>query len=276
MKNLDMRPYRPYAEMGTTCRTREIGKKKIVWPEVQPKPICDGHFTLRAIGRDDVERAAEFWRASYPEVYGSPHEWMLEAGEYEARVAFTESWKRDSQGKPNAMLVAEEVRTGALAMGSMLTKFDQNLQVEASFFAIHPDYRKGERGFRIWEELPGYYDFLESSGAEYVTVFCETWHNITQHVWFKRLGWKVAGIFPGNTTRWSGGQREYRGCTVHFYRLINGGDGLTSQPEEWQLLPEIKKLWDCLEEINRESDDAALRADADPRPPTPPRAGAAR
>ncbi len=268
MKTLDMRPYRPYAEMGASCRTREIGEKKVVWPELTPRSICGGQFTLRALGRNDVDRAAEFWRASYPEVYGSPHEWMLDPGEYERRVAFAESWERDRGAKPNAMLMAEAVRRGDLAMGSMLTKFDQNLQVEASFFAIHPDYRKGEGDFRIWEELPGYYDFLESSGAEYVTVFCETWQSITQQVWFKRFGWKVAGIFPGNMTRWSGGQREYRGCTVHFYRLINGGDRFATQPEEWQLLPEMKKLWDCLEEINRGSDDAALRAGA----PTTPRA----
>jgi len=58
----------------------------------------------------------------------------------------------------------------------------------------------------------------------YVTVFCETWHNITQYLWFKRMGWKVAGIFPGNYTRWAGDQKEYRACTVHFYRLINNAE----------------------------------------------------
>jgi hypothetical protein len=259
MKTLDMRPYRPYADMGTSCLRREIGEKKVVWPEAKERSICDGNFTLRAIGRNDVDRAAEFWRASYPEVYGSIHGWMLDPGEYEQRVAFKENGKSDFENKPNAMLMAEENRTGDIAMASMLTKFDQNLQVEASFFAIHPDYRKGERGFHIWEELHDYYDFLESSGAEYITVFCETWQNTTQYVWFKRFGWKVAGIFPGNMTRWSGGREEYRGCTVYFYRLLNGGDRFSTKPEEWQLLPEMKRLWDCLEEINRESDDAALQ-----------------
>ena len=170
MKTLDMRPHRPYAEMGTSCRRREIAEKKVVWPEAKERPICGGNFTLKAIDRNDVDRVAEFWRASYGEVYGSLHGWMLDSGEYEQRVAFLENGSSDLENKPNAMLMAEDVRSGDIAMASMLTKFDQNLQVEASFFAIHPDYRKGEGGFRIWEELQSYYDFLESSGAEYFTV----------------------------------------------------------------------------------------------------------
>jgi len=259
MKKIDMGPYRSYGNMGSTCEKREIREKKVVWPEPREKSICDGKFLLKTITRNDVDRAAEFWRASYPEVYGSIHGWMLDPGEYEQRVALKEDWERDSTDKPNAMIYAENLQTGDMAMASMLTKFDLNLHVEASFFAIHPDYRKGEGGFRIWEELHEYYDFLKSSGAEYFTVFCETWQNITQYVWFKRFGWKVAGIFPGNMTRWRGGQEEYRGCTVYFYRLLNEGDRFSTKPEEWRLLPEMKRLWDCLEEINRESDDAGIR-----------------
>ena len=99
---------------------------------------------------------------------------------------------------------------------------------------------------------------MQDSGAEYVTVFCETWHDITQYMWFKRMGWKVAGIFPGNFTRWNGDQEEYRGCTVHFYRLINDGEKYSTKREEWRLLPEISRLWDCLAEINELSEDTGL------------------
>jgi hypothetical protein len=245
--------------MGTGCQTREIRDKKIVWPATEDTLICNGKFILRVIGNSDVRNVAELWRTSYPEVYGSIHGWMLYPEEYRKKVALKEDWESDSKKKVHAMLVAEEINTGCLVMASMLTKFDLNLHVEASFFTIHPDYRQGKGGFYIWNELLQYYKWLEASGAEYITVFCETWQDITQYIWFKRFGWKVAGIFPGNMTRWCGDTREYRGCTVYFYRLINQGDQYSTKPDEWKLLPEMKRLWDCLEEINKGSDDAGLR-----------------
>ena len=260
MKRLDMSQYPPYMKMGKSCKTREIRKKKVVWPmTITEKSFLDGKFRIRPIGKRDIDRVAELWRESYPEVYGSQHEWILFPEEYEGKVALIENWKDDSINRMHSMFVGEEIQTGKYSMATMFTKYDQNLHIEASFFTIHPDYRKGKHGFFIWEELSGLYKWMKDSGAEYVTVFCETWQSITQYIWFKQMGWKVAGIFPGNFTRWSEGQEEYRGCTVHFYRLINEGDKYSTKPDEWQLLPEMKKLWECLEEINKDSDDELLR-----------------
>jgi hypothetical protein len=260
VKKLDMSKYKPYMKMGRTCETREIKKKRVVWPmEITERELSGGQFKVRVLGKRDIDKAAELWRESYPEVYGSQHEWILFPEEYEGKVALKENWQDDSVNKMYAMFVCEEIKTGKLSMATMFTKFDQNLHIEASFFAIHPDYRKGKHGFDIWAELSGFYRFMKDTGAEYLTVFCETWQSITQYVWFKQMGWKVAGIFPGNFTRWSGGQEEYRGCTVYFYRLINEGARYSTKPEEWQLLPEMNKLWECLEEINKDSDDEALR-----------------
>jgi hypothetical protein len=250
-----MSGYAPFARMGTSCKTREIRDKRVVWPLMKEKLICGDAFRLRLMGRGDQEAVAELWRQSYPELYGSIHGWMLFPDEYDARVAALESWESDAAHKPHAVVVADEIQTGRLAMASLATKFDQNLQVEASYFAIHPDYRRGQGGFDIWSEFPEFSAWMAASGAEYITVFCETWHEITQYVWFKRFGWKVAGIFPGHLTRWSRDGREYRACTVHFYRLVNDGERYCTKPEEWRLLPDMRKLWECLEEINRGSED---------------------
>jgi hypothetical protein len=99
----------------------------------------------------------------------------------------------------------------------------------------------------------------DETNAEYLTSFCETWHSITQYLCFKQWGWKIAGIFPGNVTRWSGENSEYRGCTVYFYKFINQGEKYSTKPKEWQMLPEIEKLWECLEELNSYSDDTKMK-----------------
>ncbi len=259
MKNIDMNPYQPYRKMGLSCELREIKEKRVIWPLINQIDPNNPNFRLRTVTRNDLEEVAELWRASYPEVYGSVHEWILDPQEYEKRVAFAENWKEHSVTRPNAMFVGEDLQAGKIVMSSIYTKWNRNLHVEASFIAIHPDARKGKIASSIWSNLASFYKWLEESGAEYVTVFCETWHNITQYIWFKRLGWKIAGIFPGNFTRWAGGNNEYRGCTIHFYRLINDGIRYTNQPEEWSLIPEVKELWDCLEKINAKSTEEGLK-----------------
>ena len=261
MRKLDMDAYLPYKEMGKTCKTRELREKKIIWP--YREKIVDNKFVIRIMERKEITQVTELWKASYPEVYGSIHEWILFPEEYDQKVAFKETWENDSANKMHVVIICKDMTTGELISATLLTKFDLNLHVEASFVAIHPDFRKGKAGFNIWTELHEFYLWMKESGAEYITVFCETWHNITQFIWFKQMGWNVAGIFPGSYTRWAGGQKEYRGCTVHFYKLLNDGELYSTKPEEWQLLPEIRKLWDCLEEINKASDDSALKGHND-------------
>jgi hypothetical protein len=258
MRKIDMTQFHPYRKMGKTCELREIRAKKVVWPKIDHIDTDNPNFRLRAISRNDVDAVAELWRASYPEVYGSVHEWILDPREYLDRVAFTENWEEHCRSRPHAVMVGEDLAADKIVMSSIYTKWDKNLQVEASFIAIVPDARKGKMAASIWSNLASFYQWLEESGAEYVTVFCETWHNITQYIWFKRLGWKIAGIFPGNFTRWAGGNREYRGCTIHFYRFLNGGEKYSNQPEEWDLLPEVKELWDCMERINAQSCEDGL------------------
>jgi hypothetical protein len=255
MKSIDMSPYQPYKPIGKSCELRQINDKKVVWPLIDQIDTENPNFRLRVITRNDVNAVAELWRASYPEVYGSIHEWILHPEEYYKRAAFAERWEEHSVTRPHAVMVGEDLSSQKIVMSSIYTKWDQNLQVEASFIAIHPDYRKGKISNSIFKNLASFYKWLENSGAEYVTVFCETWHNITQYIWFKRLGWKIAGIFPGNFTRWADEQNEYRGCTIHFYRFLNDGAKYSTQPEEWDLLPEVKELWTHLERINEQTSE---------------------
>jgi len=250
---IDMSGYRPYGKMTSSCDIREITEKRNVWPDVTRKDLGNGVFS-RIIERKDVEKAAEFWRASYPEMYGSQHEWLLNPEEYEGRVAMKDNWEEDCGSKIYFMLIGESEPTGKILFATMVTKYDQNLQIEMTFFAMHPDVRKGKGGFDVWQEMTDFYKWMEATGAEYATVFLETWHNITQYIWFKRMGFKIAGISPGNFTRWCGGQYEYRGCTVHMYSFLNNGERYTNKPEDWELLPEVKELWDVLEKINAKSE----------------------
>jgi len=130
-----------------------------------------------------------------------------------------------------------------------MTKFDRNLQIEYTFAGTHQDFRRlGLMGF-----LGGIMDRMaRASGAEYLTTFLETWHTITQaHTLAWGRGWRVADIFPGNFTRWAGDGQEYRACEVYMYRFINEGEKYATRPEEWHLHPELQRLWETLEAINR-------------------------
>jgi hypothetical protein len=249
MRTLDMTLYAPYRRMAVTCQTRPIQEKQVLWVKPEPRRHQNGRFLGRVLSRNDIDAAAELWRWAYPEVYGSAHDFILFPEDYEARVALTETWDRDSRQKSFCMLVAQEVATGKLAAASLMTKLDRNLQIEYTFAGTHPDYRQ-QGLMNLLGNLM--HRMALASGAEYLTTFLETWHTITQEKTLKFAeGWKIAGIFPGNFTRWAGDNQEYRACEIYMYRFINDGGKFATQPAEWRLHPDIERLWEVLEEINR-------------------------
>jgi hypothetical protein len=256
MRYLDMSPYRSFREMGRSCQTRPLRDKVVRWVQPEPREGKDGCFVGRPLARADIEAAAILWRHAYPELYGSSHDFMLFPEDYEDRMALVETWAEDSVKKPCCMLVVQETSTGRIAASSLMTKFDPNLQIEWTFAGTHPDYRQ----MGLMSLLGGMMDWICGlSGAEYLTTFLETWHTITQGETLKReKGWRVAGIFPGNFTRWAGGQQEYRACEVHMYRFINAGDKYATKPEEWQLHPDLQRIWESLEAFNRRADKQKL------------------
>jgi hypothetical protein len=67
----------PYREMATTCATRPIGEKKVVWKRFESEPFGEGRFQAKVLSGKLVNSAAAIFRKSYPEVYGSPHEFVL-------------------------------------------------------------------------------------------------------------------------------------------------------------------------------------------------------
>ena len=255
MNKLVIENYQPYSQMGKTCATRPIHDKIIVWPYVDEQ-VLNGRFRGRILGEKDFDKAAELWRSSYPEIFGSSlkYEWLLYPDRYKGRVALSENWQDDRIGKDFCMPVIEDTSSGKLAAGALYTKDDKNRHVEFSFGAIHPEYRKGSSGEKLFTSAISYLKRLEEeSGAEYLSAFCETWHNISQYLCLKVWGWKLAGIFPGQYTRWCGGNNEYRGCTIHFYKLVGDAEKYSSKPEEWEMIPEVKRLWNALEEINAQA-----------------------
>lgn len=245
--------YQPYSPMGKTCMTRPIHDKKVIWPYAAVRMI-NSRFRGRMLGEKDFEAAAELWRSAYPELYGSSskYEWLLYPEQYEGKVAVSEHWQEDRVQKAFCMPVIEDIHSGILAAGALYLKDDRNLHVEFSFGAVQPAYRKGSSGEKLPAAILDYLRQLEEeSGAEYLSAFCETWHNISQYLCLKVWGWKLAGIFPGQYTRWCGSNNEYRGCTVHFYKFLGEAEKYSSRPEEWEMIPEVRRLWDVLDEINR-------------------------
>ncbi|OIP97379.1 MAG: hypothetical protein AUK55_04590 [Syntrophobacteraceae bacterium CG2_30_61_12] len=246
---VSMQESRPYRKMATSCRTRPVTEKRIVWPRLDPVLPTAGKYRVTVLRRDLVEAAARPWRLGYPELHGSPHEFLLDPDLYPGWVALWDRWEEDAAASVYCMSVLEEVATGEVLGASVLAKFERNLQVEFSLVATLPDFRLKN----LTAELRRFViKIAAGTGAEYFATFCETWHDITQR-WCLQGGWKIAGVFPGNFVRWNGDDQEYRGCTVHFHQFVRNARELVTRPEEWHLAPEVKKVWEVLDEATRAS-----------------------
>ena len=237
----------PYKEMATTCKTRPIREKRVVWKRFESETFGQGRYQARVLSRNLIDSAAALFRHAYPEIYGSPHDFVLMPERYEGLIALDDNWEEDSQNKVYCMPVVVELRTNKVVSATMLTKIEKNLQVEFTFAATLPEYRLKEimQNLRVLN-----WKIALASNAEYFTTFLETWHDITQK-WCIKDGWRVAGIFPGNFVRWKSPDQEYRGCTVHCYYFPHDGEAYTTKPEEWTLAPEFRELWEILDRINR-------------------------
>ena len=102
----------PYREMATTCSTRPLAEKKIVWKRFESEPFEKGTFQAKVLSERFIDSAASVFRKAYPEVYGSPHEFVLIPERYAGHIAFDENWEEDSRSKVCCMSVVGGDRAG--------------------------------------------------------------------------------------------------------------------------------------------------------------------
>lgn len=251
MQKLDMSKYHPYKKLPNNLSTRRIDDKHITWPHY--KHFFDNNKTChRLLESKDIETVSKLWRECYGELYGSTmsESWVLYPETYKEHVLLGDHYDDNSEDNDFLMLVFENIPEKKIWGAWVFWKDDNNLQIDFGFGFLHPSVRQNHSNFET--NLQDFFNILENdSGAEYFTVSCETFQSKTQFLCFKKWGFKLGGIFPGETTRWNGDQAEYRACIVNFYKFKSGTDKYIPPPDEWDLLPEFQKVWNSLEEINK-------------------------
>lgn len=245
---LDLSGYRPFREMGRSCELRDIQEFRIHWPElITEESLRRDDMLMRYIRGTDVEDVVKFWKKVYPEVYGSTHQFVFDPGWYEDNVLMDERREEDANRKDHAIILLEDLKEKRLAGILLLTKWDQNLQIELTMGGFSPDFRDKSIFYPYFKSI---LDSVCTSEVELLTVFAETWHSKTQEL-MDFYGFKIWGIFPGNTIRWSRDRKCYRACEVHYYKFVNGGERFVAPPEEWSLSEKSKALWETLERLNK-------------------------
>ena len=100
---------KPYRKMGATCRTRPPLPKRIQWTK-PPSAAGNSTYRIGVLRRELVPSAVVLWRKAYPEVCGSPHEFLLDPERYEALLAFEDDWEQDLADRPVAAKKVRRVR----------------------------------------------------------------------------------------------------------------------------------------------------------------------
>ena len=127
----------PYREMATTCKTRPTKEKKVVWKRFESEPFDDGRFQVKVLSKKLIDSAASLFRKAYPEIYGSPHEFVLMPERYEGLIALDEGWKEDSRSRVCCMPVVVELETERVVAATMLGPHGLSLSHHRAYGSVH-------------------------------------------------------------------------------------------------------------------------------------------
>lgn len=218
------------------------------WASFEPQRY--GSFIIRPIKNDGEEfkKTADMWRISFPEMYGGLYDFLLYPDQYPIILGEGEEFLKGEWFQ----IVNEDESTNRIAGGNLMRMFPQNMAIEWSVAAADPDYRRRMRPDlrEMWESresrvglLRLYDDFIERCNAEYAYTFLTTAHPATQENALS-IGYKMVGIMPGFIAGWMKGAEYYRMPAVWAQKFYNGAEKMV--PEEMELVPEAKKLWDVI------------------------------
>lgn len=231
--------------MGRTCRTRPVEAARLEWPPLPPLTAELQGIEWEFVSEKELPLIADIWKRGYPELMGSTLDFIFHPRMYKGNILLRENYQQDRYDRARCMFRWE--KGGEILGAMMLTKWDENRQVELTIGTVLPQHRKVEGIFL--EGFPLVMNWLQGTGAEYLTAFCDTWHDLSQRL-LEANGFEICGIFPGQYVRWASGNRHYRGCTVHYYRFIGEGAEYATHPKEWSLSERATQLWKVLAKLN--------------------------
>jgi hypothetical protein len=236
---LDMSKYKPYKDQRGLSKFKSLKDRKMFWP-MNEKHVLDSKYLLRPLRDYEIDDVVEIYREGFPELYGNDNHGVALWSDSISELLKTE--KGFMQGSW-FIYVAEKLDMKKI-VGVMLIRMDKgNMSIHWESGVIHPQYR-GARG--LFKEMCIFNDELsEKSGAEYSSIIAATFHPITQK-YFKELGWKLRGVFPGFLLSWNHEDKYYRRSVVMFDKFFNNGKELV--PKTAELIPEAEKIFNLSEE----------------------------
>ena len=250
INSINLSGYKPYKKMGQSCQLKDIAEFHIHWPKLKTAgSLANRNVIMHYMRGNDIDEVVELWKNIYPEAYGSTHQFVFEPQWYEGNVLFDENLKEDAKKRAYAIILLEDLKEHKLVGILLMTKWDQNLQIEFTMGGLHPAFRQKKVFYPFFGNI---LDSISKSEVELITVFAETWHSRTQEL-MDHYGFKIWGIFPGQMVRWSHDQKCYRACEVHYYKFVNEGEKYATGFDEWVISEKSKKLWQVLEILNGET-----------------------
>jgi hypothetical protein len=235
MKELDMSKYKPF-RVYRGVETRKIKDRKIGWASFEPQRY--GSFITRPIrdDREEFQKTADMFRRGFPELYGTAYDFLLYPERYPIILGEGEGFLKGEW----FLFIAEEEGSNKIVSGSLMRMLPQNMAIEWSVGARDPDYRMrglGKFNMKIYDR------FTKRCGAEYAYTFMYTAHTASQKL-VREIGFVPVGIMPGFIAGWCGDDSYNRISVVWAQKFYNGAEKMV--PEEMELIPEAKKLWDII------------------------------
>jgi len=211
------------------------------WPDFEPLMLSD-NYKLRLLKEDKVDflNYAKMWKKSYPALYRGVANYILYPKNYLSLFGKGEDFMKHYF----FAFVFEDVRNSKIFGGCLLCLDRNNHSANAVLLGIIPSYRNKVTTARFLYKFVDIYDkFVEKSGVEYGWAGAITHHKISQKL-LSHVGYKVKGIIPGISISSINNFYYRRDNYVYMDKFYNNGD--KKYPEEMDLIPEARKIWDFM------------------------------
>lgn len=220
--------------------------KAVVWKKVSWKFAVKGDvLVFKPLHENQISEAIAFFKREYPGIQDSYYGCYVERKFYRSEVALRNHWAKHARKKPILFYVFESQKTGKIVAAVGANKDGHLPLIVSNVAAVAAQYRSA----RVFKKLVAWYvRVVILSGIVHGISVASSMNAAAQRAYLD-CGFKVCGIVPGGDVVYDKRGKMRFVADVYFHIFGGGGEKLMISDQHWDLVPEVRRLWNSIKAL---------------------------